>query len=41
VPKGVGPMTIAALMRNTYKACVENNWGGCLVMSDWWAVISD
>jgi methylenetetrahydrofolate dehydrogenase (NADP+)/methenyltetrahydrofolate cyclohydrolase len=25
VPKGVGPMTIAALMRNTYKACVENN----------------
>ncbi len=23
VPKGVGPMTIAALMRNTYKACVE------------------
>ncbi|HYF31379.1 MAG TPA: tetrahydrofolate dehydrogenase/cyclohydrolase catalytic domain-containing protein [Chitinophagaceae bacterium] len=23
VPKGVGPMTIAALMRNTYKACIE------------------
>jgi methylenetetrahydrofolate dehydrogenase (NADP+) / methenyltetrahydrofolate cyclohydrolase len=23
VPKGVGPMTIAALMRNTYKACLE------------------
>lgn len=23
VPKGVGPMTIAALMRNTYKACQE------------------
>lgn len=23
VPKGVGPMTIAALMRNTYKACTE------------------
>lgn len=23
VPGGVGPMTIAALMRNTYKACVE------------------
>ena len=23
VPKGVGPMTIAALMRNTYKACME------------------
>ncbi len=25
VPGGVGPMTIAALMRNTYKACVEKN----------------
>jgi len=25
VPKGVGPMTIAALMRNTYKACVAKN----------------
>ncbi len=25
VPKGVGPMTIAALMKNTFKACVENN----------------
>jgi methylenetetrahydrofolate dehydrogenase (NADP+)/methenyltetrahydrofolate cyclohydrolase len=23
VPKGVGPMTIAALMKNTYKACLE------------------
>ncbi|HEY0677612.1 MAG TPA: tetrahydrofolate dehydrogenase/cyclohydrolase catalytic domain-containing protein [Chitinophagaceae bacterium] len=23
VPKGVGPMTIAALMRNTFKACLE------------------
>lgn len=23
VPKGVGPMTIAALMKNTYKACTE------------------
>jgi methylenetetrahydrofolate dehydrogenase (NADP+) / methenyltetrahydrofolate cyclohydrolase len=23
VPKGVGPMTIAALMRNTFKACME------------------
>lgn len=23
VPRGVGPMTIAALMRNTYKACME------------------
>lgn len=25
VPGGVGPMTIAALMKNTYRACVENN----------------
>jgi methylenetetrahydrofolate dehydrogenase (NADP+)/methenyltetrahydrofolate cyclohydrolase len=25
VPGGVGPMTIAALMKNTYKACRENN----------------
>jgi methylenetetrahydrofolate dehydrogenase (NADP+)/methenyltetrahydrofolate cyclohydrolase len=25
VPKGVGPMTIAALMRNTFKACAENH----------------
>lgn len=25
VPGGVGPMTIAALMKNTYKACVERN----------------
>jgi methylenetetrahydrofolate dehydrogenase (NADP+)/methenyltetrahydrofolate cyclohydrolase len=25
VPGGVGPMTIAALMRNTYKACIEKN----------------
>ena len=25
VPGGVGPMTIAALMKNTYKACKENN----------------
>jgi methylenetetrahydrofolate dehydrogenase (NADP+)/methenyltetrahydrofolate cyclohydrolase len=25
VPGGVGPMTIAALMRNTYKACREKN----------------
>jgi methylenetetrahydrofolate dehydrogenase (NADP+) / methenyltetrahydrofolate cyclohydrolase len=25
VPKGVGPMTIAALMRNTFKACFENH----------------
>ena len=25
VPGGVGPMTIAALMKNTYKACVEKN----------------
>ena len=25
VPGGVGPMTIAALMRNTYRACVEKN----------------
>ncbi len=25
VPGGVGPMTIAALMKNTYQACVENN----------------
>lgn len=24
VPGGVGPMTIAALMKNTFKACVEN-----------------
>jgi len=25
VPGGVGPMTIAALMKNTYRACVERN----------------
>jgi methylenetetrahydrofolate dehydrogenase (NADP+)/methenyltetrahydrofolate cyclohydrolase len=25
VPRGVGPMTIAALMKNTFKACVDNN----------------
>lgn len=25
VPGGVGPMTIAALMTNTFRACVENN----------------
>jgi methylenetetrahydrofolate dehydrogenase (NADP+)/methenyltetrahydrofolate cyclohydrolase len=25
VPKGVGPMTIAALMKNTFKACADNN----------------
>jgi methylenetetrahydrofolate dehydrogenase (NADP+)/methenyltetrahydrofolate cyclohydrolase len=25
VPKGVGPMTIAALMKNTYRACVDKN----------------
>jgi methylenetetrahydrofolate dehydrogenase (NADP+)/methenyltetrahydrofolate cyclohydrolase len=25
VPGGVGPMTIAALMKNTYKACLDNN----------------
>jgi methylenetetrahydrofolate dehydrogenase (NADP+)/methenyltetrahydrofolate cyclohydrolase len=25
VPGGVGPMTIAALMTNTYKACIANN----------------
>lgn len=25
VPGGVGPMTIAALMKNTYRACVANN----------------
>jgi methylenetetrahydrofolate dehydrogenase (NADP+) / methenyltetrahydrofolate cyclohydrolase len=25
VPGGVGPMTIAALMKNTYKACLEKN----------------
>jgi methylenetetrahydrofolate dehydrogenase (NADP+)/methenyltetrahydrofolate cyclohydrolase len=25
VPRGVGPMTIAALMKNTYKACVDQN----------------
>lgn len=25
VPGGVGPMTIAALMKNTYQACSENN----------------
>lgn len=25
VPKGVGPMTIAALMKNTFKACEDNN----------------
>jgi methylenetetrahydrofolate dehydrogenase (NADP+)/methenyltetrahydrofolate cyclohydrolase len=25
VPGGVGPMTIAALMKNTFRACRENN----------------
>jgi methylenetetrahydrofolate dehydrogenase (NADP+)/methenyltetrahydrofolate cyclohydrolase len=25
VPGGVGPMTIAALMKNTYRACLEKN----------------
>lgn len=25
VPKGVGPMTIAALMKNTFKACMDKN----------------
>ena len=25
VPGGVGPMTIAALMKNTYKACIDKN----------------
>ena len=25
VPGGVGPMTIAALMKNTFKACTDNN----------------
>lgn len=25
VPKGVGPMTIAALMKNTFKACIQKN----------------
>jgi methylenetetrahydrofolate dehydrogenase (NADP+)/methenyltetrahydrofolate cyclohydrolase len=25
VPGGVGPMTIAALMKNTYRACMEKN----------------
>jgi len=25
VPKGVGPMTIAALMKNTYRACMDKN----------------
>jgi methylenetetrahydrofolate dehydrogenase (NADP+)/methenyltetrahydrofolate cyclohydrolase len=25
VPKGVGPMTIAALLKNTFKACMENS----------------
>jgi methylenetetrahydrofolate dehydrogenase (NADP+)/methenyltetrahydrofolate cyclohydrolase len=25
VPRGVGPMTIAALMKNTFRACVTNN----------------
>ena len=25
VPGGVGPMTIAALMTNTYRACTDNN----------------
>lgn len=25
VPGGVGPMTIAALMKNTYRACIERN----------------
>jgi methylenetetrahydrofolate dehydrogenase (NADP+)/methenyltetrahydrofolate cyclohydrolase len=25
VPGGVGPMTIAALMKNTYRACIDKN----------------
>ncbi|MCH5717067.1 hypothetical protein [Niabella hibiscisoli] len=25
VPGGVGPMTIAALMKNTYKSCVDRD----------------
>lgn len=25
VPGGVGPMTIAALMKNTFKACIDKN----------------
>ena len=25
VPGGVGPMTIAALMKNTYKSCMQKN----------------
>jgi methylenetetrahydrofolate dehydrogenase (NADP+)/methenyltetrahydrofolate cyclohydrolase len=25
VPKGVGPMTIAALMKNTFQACMDKN----------------
>jgi methylenetetrahydrofolate dehydrogenase (NADP+)/methenyltetrahydrofolate cyclohydrolase len=25
VPGGVGPMTIAALMKNTYKSCLQKN----------------
>ena len=25
VPGGVGPMTIAALMKNTYQACIDKN----------------
>ena len=25
VPRGVGPMTIAALMKNTFKACMDKN----------------
>ena len=25
VPGGVGPMTIAALLKNTFKACIQNN----------------
>ncbi|WP_431217733.1 hypothetical protein ACQ86N_36585 [Puia sp. P3] len=25
VPGGVGPMTIAALMKNTFRACAERN----------------
>jgi methylenetetrahydrofolate dehydrogenase (NADP+) / methenyltetrahydrofolate cyclohydrolase len=27
VPKGVGPMTIAALMKNTFRACAEKHYG--------------
>jgi len=30
VPGGVGPMTIAALMKNTFRACAERNEGGLI-----------